>query len=284
MQIQLYIAAAVSLLACCITGHAADPNISNDWSRIKAPIAAHPKAIGSYANGCQLGAQLLPESGYGYVSIRRYRNRYYTQPITLGVINHIANYMGSIYNARILIGDLSQPAGGKMPFGHTSHQNGLDVDFWFYTVPEGSFPPADIEPPTMVDKASGVLIPGRWQEAYTTAVMAAAEHPDTTRIFVNPVIKKHLCAQHYTIDATERLRKIRPWWGHDAHFHVRMRCPENSTECEPQTPPPPGSGCDAHLDQWIAEQSDAILHPKPAQPSKPKPPKRLHPHCAALLN
>lgn len=273
----------LSTLLAAGTTLAADPQKSNAWSKILAPIGNTPQAIGGYANGCQLGAQLLPESGYGYVSIRRHRNRYYTQPITLGAINHVANYMGSLYNARILIGDLSQPAGGKMPFGHTSHQSGLDVDFWFYTVPEGTMPPVDIEPPTMVDKARGTLVPGRWQEAYTTAVMAAAEHPDTTRIFVNPVIKKHLCQQHYTVDPTERLRKIRPWWGHDAHFHVRMRCPQGSPACEPQAPPPPGDGCNADLDNWITDQSNAILHPKPAKPSKPKQPKPLHPQCAALI-
>lgn len=274
----------LGFLLCVLCGVALDAAAEdNVWSRVRQPIAGTPQAIGGYANGCQIGAQVLPAEGRGYVSIRRHRNRFYTQPSTLSMLNHVANTMASFFDARILVGDLSQPIGGKMPYGHSSHQNGLDVDFWFYTVPEGTRPANDIEPPTMVDKAAGRLVSGRWQEAYAVAVLAAAEHPDTARIFVNPVIKKVLCARHYTIDPTERLRKIRPWWGHDAHFHVRLHCPPHNPQCEEQAPIPAGDGCNADLDNWIREQSEAILHPKPPRPSTPKPSKPLHPTCASLI-
>ncbi|WP_311195353.1 penicillin-insensitive murein endopeptidase [Suttonella sp. R2A3] len=140
-----------------------------------------------------------------------------------------------------------------------------------------------MEPPSLVDKAAGRLIAGRWQDAYTTAIMTAAAHPDTARIFVNPVIKKALCEQSYATDPAEQLRKIRPWWGHDAHFHVRMHCPPGNPDCQAQAPIPSGDGCNADLDNWIADQSDAILHPKPPRPSKPKPLIPIHPRCASLL-
>lgn len=45
----------------------------NRWSAIRTPTDGTPQAIGGYANGCQTGAQTLPESGAGYVSIRRDR-------------------------------------------------------------------------------------------------------------------------------------------------------------------------------------------------------------------
>ncbi|WP_260088232.1 penicillin-insensitive murein endopeptidase [Suttonella sp. R2A3] len=118
----------------------------NPWSRVTHPTLQAPQAIGSYANGCQQGAQVLPEEGRGYVSIRRFRNRFYTQPITLGMIDQVANTLVDTYGQRILIGDLSQPIGGKMPYGHSSHQNGLDIDIWFYTVAEGGYHPMILSP------------------------------------------------------------------------------------------------------------------------------------------
>jgi penicillin-insensitive murein endopeptidase len=37
--------------------------------------------------------------------------------------------------------------------------------------------------------------------------------------------------------------KLRPWVGHFSHFHVRLRCPANSPDCQSQAPIPPGNGC-----------------------------------------
>ena len=56
------------------------------------------------------------------------------------------------------------------------------------------------------------------------------------------------------------------YWGHDYHFHIRMRCPADSPDCKPQEPVPAGDGCGKELDWWF---TDAVLHPKP-----PPPPKR----------
>ena len=63
-------------------------------------------------------------------------------------------------------------------------------------------------------------------------------------------------------------------YGHDYHFHIRMKCPPGSANCEAQTPPADGEGCSAgDLAYWF---SDAVLHPKPPpKPPKPKPPLTL---------
>ena len=63
----------ITLLGATVA--AKDPNKSNEWSRIPAPIGHSPQAIGSAANGCQLGAQTLEAQGEGFISIRRWRNR-----------------------------------------------------------------------------------------------------------------------------------------------------------------------------------------------------------------
>ena len=47
----------ITLLGATVA--AKDPDKSNEWSRIPAPIGHTPQAIGGAANGCQLGAQTL---------------------------------------------------------------------------------------------------------------------------------------------------------------------------------------------------------------------------------
>jgi penicillin-insensitive murein DD-endopeptidase len=80
----------------------------------------------------------------------------------------------------------------------------------------------------------------------------AARDPRVDRIFVNPVIKAELCRA----DKRPRwLRKVRPWWLHHEHFHVRLACPDDSPECEAQKPIPDGDGCD-DVKWWLAPKAD----------------------------
>ena len=88
-----------------------------------------------------------------------------------------------------------------------------------------------------------------------------------TRIFVNAAIKKAMCREAGSDRAW--LSKVRPWWGHAEHFHVRIACPADSAECKAQPPPDPGDGCGHELDFWFKEST---LHPAPPSvPAKPKP-------------
>jgi penicillin-insensitive murein endopeptidase len=58
-------------------------------------------------------------------------------------------------------------------------------------------------------------------------------------------------------------------WGHNYHFHIRMRCPAENPDCKPQEPPGHSEGCGHDLDWWF---TDAVLHPKPsATPAPPRP-------------
>ena len=82
------------------------------------------------------------------------------------------------------------------------------------------------------------------------------------------------------------LRKIRPWWGHHYHFHVRLKCPKGARGCTNQNPPPAGDGC-AEARQW----QHNILNPPPPDPNAPKPkPRRelvladLPAQCKAVLD
>jgi penicillin-insensitive murein endopeptidase len=76
----------------------------------------------------------------------------------------------------------------------------------------------------------------------------------------------------------EWLRKLRPWWGHDEHFHVRLSCPGDSPDCERQKSMPEGDGCGEELESWSAKPT------WPAPPSRPHHQSRPLPEaCAGLF-
>ena len=256
----------------------------NGWSTIAYPLAGPPQVIGSYAAGCIAGAGALPLMGDGYQVMRPGRNRYYGHPALLAFVQWLGRQTAA-QGGRLLIGDLSQPRGGPMPNGHRSHQSGLDVDVWFLQQPRDRLlSPADtesIEMPSMIRAEDGVLNGARWSPRYRDALKRAALAPGVERIFVNAVIKQALCDSEMD---RSWLEKVRPWWGHDAHFHVRLVCPPDSGQCQPQKPFPPGDGCDTDLRNWVADIVQSARVPKPVR--KPEPPSadRLPVACSAVLN
>jgi penicillin-insensitive murein endopeptidase len=115
---------------------------------------------------------------------------------------------------------------------------------------------------------------------------AAAKDKRTARIFVFPGAKVAMCNAEK--GNRKWLRKIRPWYGHHYHFHVRLACPKGARGCVDQAAPPAGDGC-ADAQKWVND----ILNPpkpKPRDPNAPKPkPRReyvladLPAQCANVL-
>ena len=90
----------------------------------------------------------------------------------------------------------------------------------------------------------------KWKTKIGEVIKISALHGNVDRIFVNPVIKRKLCE---TYKSEGWLRKIRPWWGHDSHFHVRLKCPASSPLCKSQKSLPQGSGCGEDLTNWLID-------------------------------
>jgi penicillin-insensitive murein endopeptidase len=256
----------------------------NGWSEVAVPLSGPPQVLGSYTSGCIAGATALPLVGNGYQVMRSSRNRYYGHPVLIALVERLGQQMAE-RGGRLLVGDLAQPRGGPMPNGHRSHQSGLDVDIWFLQPsPQRVLTRAEtekIEMPSMILAADGVLNAALWSSRYRDALKFAARTPEVDRIFVNPIIKQALCDGE---DDRAWLNKIRPWWGHDAHFHVRLSCPPDSTQCQPQKPLPPSDGCDSDLANWVRDIRQAALSPKPYR--KPEPPSAEHlpDSCWMILN
>jgi penicillin-insensitive murein endopeptidase len=153
--------------------------------------------------------------------------------------------------------------------GHGSHQTGLDADIWLTPAPREPLSPAareELSAVSMVPPDGRRVDEARWTPEHVALLRAASSFPEVDRIFVNPAIKRALCE---AAQGDRRwLTRIRPWWGHDAHMHVRLRCPRGESQCVDQPPPPPGDGCGAELDWWFGEEAQAELARRRATPSR----------------
>jgi penicillin-insensitive murein endopeptidase len=182
----------------------------------------------------------------------------------------------------ILVGDMGQARGGPMKSGHASHQTGLDVDIWLQPMPDYVLSAKERESLSAVSvlkKGTRLVNTKLFGEAERMLIYRAALLPGVARIFVAPGIKKSLCA--ITWRDRSFLEKIRPWYGHDDHIHVRLTCPAGASSCVDQDPVPPGDGCGADLDYWF---TDAPYRPDDDPPSPPLTLADLPKACAAVLN
>ena len=271
----------VSMLACivlCFTystvGESKDKPFG--WTLKKTASQDQAQSLGSYAYGCLQGASQLPEKGEGYQSIRRYRNRYYAHPITIKLIEKFGRMSKKAGLLPMELGDLSQPRGGRMSYGHKSHQTGLDVDVWFggdsnynktilpkrmkklekkakkkgWSKKKFARARFDVEHPSLIKGAREVIDEKVWSQRHENLLELAAKNSEVARIFIHFRIKEKMCALYQARSEAKRipeplwLRKLRPWYGHHQHFHIRLHCPKDSPYCENQGPLPKGLGCE----------------------------------------
>ena len=246
---------------------------------LKQPNASPPRSIGSYAKGCIAGAVALPQDGATWQVMRPARNRFWGHPVLIAFIERIAAGLPAGWPG-LLVGDIGQPRGGPMVTGHASHQIGLDADIWLTPMPEQRLTAAERDnlPAKSIVTADGNGVdPSVWGLPYRQLIETVARAPELARMFVNPAIKRALC--HEAGADRAWLAKVRPWWGHDDHFHIRLNCPPGQTQCEAQEPVPPGDGCGKELDWWFTEEA---RHPKSGPPGKPLLVSQLPPDCAAV--
>jgi penicillin-insensitive murein endopeptidase len=255
------------------------------FGRKPKPAPLEARVLGFYSRGCLAGAKALPINGKTWQVMRLSRNRNWGHPNLVQFLERLAHKGPKVGWRGLLVGDLSQARGGPMLTGHASHQVGLDADIWLTPMPERELTRREREEmsATMMVAADRMDVdPKVWTPAHTEIIKAAAKDPIVERIFVNAAIKKALCRE--AGNDRSWLSKARPYYGHDYHFHVRIQCPADSPDCQPQEPVPEGEVCGADLDYWF---SDEVLHPKPSPvPSKPKPPLTmadLPPACRQVL-
>ncbi|MDG0990464.1 MAG: penicillin-insensitive murein endopeptidase [Yoonia sp.] len=277
-----------SARASVSTQNAGDDRVAKElFGRVSSRSSQRAQSIGGYARGCQAGAVQLAETGPTWQAMRLSRNRNWAQPVTVDYVQDLSRKVASLPGwDGLYIGDMSQPRGGPMLTGHASHQSGLDIDIWMLPPDRLNLTAQERENLSSISmrRASGAFTNSRWTKEHEAVLKAAASDPRTARIFVFPGAKVEMCKNAGS--DRDWLRKIRPWWGHHYHFHVRLKCPADAPGCTNQAPPPPGDGC-AEADGWV----DRILNPPPPDPNAAPRPKRgpltmakLPAQCLGVLN
>jgi len=256
---------------------AAEQKANQLFGAMRASSKQAPHAIGTYAKGCAAGLVQLPETGPSWQAMRLSRNRNWGHPEMISFIERLGRAAQAQGWAGIYVGDISQPRGGPMTSGHSSHQIGLDADFWMYPPKRLTLSRAQREKLSSISvrSADQRSVNGNFTRAHMEIIKAAAMDPAVDRIFVTAPVKIEFCKRAKRADR-KWLQKIRPLYGHHYHFHVRLKCPEGSFLCKTQRPTVSelskgGDGCDETLEWWV---TDYLNPPKVEKPAQPAPKKR----------
>lgn len=254
------------------------------WKNFKTPSVGPVEVIGSTSAGCLKGAVELKQADFsqkkipGYIIMKPSRSRYFAHPQLVQVVEEMGKYATAQKFAPVLVGDLSQARGGPFLVGHASHQNGIDADIRF-DLPNHTLKKKEVESLGASSFVKNGEVTKSWTQKQTALLAWTSQNSEVDRIFVNPAIKKWLCkdsANH------SWLQKIRPWWGHHDHFHVRLRCPAGMKLCQQQEILPAGSGCEGpDLEWWFTEEARLELE-KRLKEKGPKEFPKLPAECQAL--
>ncbi len=271
----------VFLMTLFLTGAASAEPLAKELFGAKDGASNQRAApFGSYAKGCVAGAEQLAETGPTWQAMRLSRNRNWGHPEAVDFVKRLSKKAARQQGWKgLYIGDISQPRGGPMLTGHRSHQIGLDIDIWLRRADNLGLSRAAREEISSISMRSnnGAYVNNNWTPAHHEILKAAAKDKSVARIFIFPGAKVQMCKDEKGNRAW--LRKIRPWWGHHYHFHVRLNCPRGAKGCVDQAPPPAGDGC-ADAERWVRD----ILNPPPPDPNAPPPKPRREYVMADLPN
>ncbi len=242
------------------------------FGRAPTPANLQARAIGFYSKGCLAGGIALPVNGPTWQVMRLSRNRNWGHPELVQMLERLAAKAPKVGWNGLLVGDMAQARGGPMMTGHASHQVGLDADIWLTPMPDRELTRLEREEmsATNVVRDDWLDVDTKlWTPAHFQIIRAAAQDPKVERILVNPAIKKALCRE--AGNDRSWLHKVRPWYYHNYHFHIRIGCPADSPTCKGQPPAGEDDGCGAELKTWLTAK---LLKPEPTG----EPPKAARNH------
>jgi penicillin-insensitive murein endopeptidase len=262
--------------------HPNDPNTpaKDLFVRRTTPAPLQARSIGYYTHGCLAGALALPVTSKTWQVMRLSRNRNWGHPNLIKFLERFAAKLPALGWPGLLVGDMAQPRGGPMYTGHWSHQVGLDADIWLTPMPDRVLSAQEREQMMATNVVADDWMdvnPNIWSPTYIALLKTAAQDAEVERVLVNPAIKKALCRD--VKGDRSWLHTMRPVFGHNYHFHVRIRCPKDSADCQAQPAPPRDEGCGKDLDWWFGEKARSI---KPGV-RKPLPMSALPAACRKVL-
>ena len=98
------------------------------FGNFNTPTRTKVESIGKYNKGCLNGGVELPVRGETWQIINSKRGRNWGHPELIAFTKSLSVEAKKIGWEGLYIGDLGNPRGGPTPYGHVSHQVGLEVD------------------------------------------------------------------------------------------------------------------------------------------------------------
>ena len=246
------------------------------FGRTQLPSVVEPQVHGYYTKGCLAGGVAMPTDGQYWQAMRLERNRRWGHPEMIALLQQLSVDAARDGWPGLLVGDIAQPRGGPMLSGHRSHQIGLDADVWLTKMPDRRLSQAerrDMSAISVLENGKLTVDERIWTPEHGRLLARAASYDKVERVLVHPGIKKKMC-ETYGGDAANNpwMIKLRPVYGHHYHFHIRIKCPDNSPGCRAQAPVPAnGNGCDETLAWWFTDEPWTPKKPDPnAKPVRPR--------------
>lgn len=255
------------------------------FGRKTTPVPMAARSIGKYSRGCLAGGMALPVNGPTWQVMRLSRNRNWANPKMIEVLERISAKVPKIGWRGLLVGDMAQPRGGPMLTGHVSHQIGLDADVWFTPMPDHELSRREREEmmaTNVVAEDWSEVNPSIWSPTYIALLKTVAEEPEVERVLVNYAIKKALCREVKT--DRHWLTKIRIVFGHNYHFHIRIKCPSDSPDCIHDPPTPTNDSCAEEIAYWTANDRYRPRPPQPGGPGHQLTLSELPPACRQIVS
>ncbi|MBS1958281.1 MAG: penicillin-insensitive murein endopeptidase [Bdellovibrionales bacterium] len=262
--------------------------IDNPWSKVKNPSTTPAESIGSPSAGCLQGAEELKQDTPGTLIMHPERHRNFAHPRLTQMLRDIGHERAGTKLSPLFIGDLSQARGGPTMSAHASHQTGLDADIGYAVIKKWNTK-APLKqrlktPNAIMADAATTKVNKHFGPDQIELLRSIAERDAVDRILVNPAIKREICDRYSSDKSSEKwIRKLRPWYGHADHFHLRLLCAPGDKLCKQGADPlPEGNGCDATLSWWWSAEAkeetkkNAFKQQNPTMPVLPD-------ECAAVL-
>jgi penicillin-insensitive murein endopeptidase len=268
------------IIALHLTG-SSDTFAANPWGAQRSPASGPAESIGTPTAGCLKGGIALNTSVPGVVLTRPERHRYYGHPRLVELLSSVGSSRAQKSLAPLFLGDVAQARGGPTMSAHASHQTGLDADIlyavpakWNYKAKKQRAPAA----PGMVDTRKK-KVTASFGPAQVALLKSFAEQDQIDRVLVHYAIKKELCER---APKEAWIRKIRPWYGHDHHFHIRVKCAASDQKCKDGEPIPSGNGCDETLAWWWSNEATGEAQKNQHRQTHPVMPE-LPAECGSLI-
>lgn len=79
------------------------------WQKITQPVPGSAQSIGSFSNGCIVGADTLPIQSEHYQVMRTDQRRYFGHPDLVMFIQRLSRQVSNLGMGTVLIGDMGMP-------------------------------------------------------------------------------------------------------------------------------------------------------------------------------